>query len=36
MNGEVEEIRYSTHNEMTLARAVWDDCEPELLSAIEP
>ena len=36
MNGEVEEIKNSTHNEMTHARAMWDDCEPELLSAREP
>ena len=34
MNGEVEEIRNSTHNKMTHARAMWDECEPELLSAL--
>ena len=27
MNGEVEEIKNSTHNEMTHARAMWDKCE---------
>ena len=36
MNGGVEEIRNSTHNKMTHARAMWDECEPELLSALEP
>ena len=36
VNGEVEEIRNSTHNEMTHASAMWDECEPELLSALEP
>ena len=36
MNGEVEEIKNSTYNEMTPARAMWDECEPELLSALEP
>ena len=35
MNGEVEEIKNSTHNEMTHARAMWE-CEPELLLALEP
>ena len=29
MNGGVEEIRNSTHNEMTHARAMWDECELE-------
>ena len=29
MNGEVEEIKNSTHNEMTHARATWDECELE-------
>ena len=29
MNGEVEEIKNSTHNEMTHARAMWDECELE-------
>ena len=29
MNGEVEEIRNSTHNEMTDARAMWGECELE-------
>ena len=36
VNGEVEEIRNSTHDEMTHARAMWDECEPELWSALEP
>ena len=36
MNGEVEKIKDSTHNEMTHARAMWNECEPELLSAREP
>ena len=35
VNGGVEEIRNSTHNKMTHARAMWDECEPELLSALE-
>ena len=29
MNGGVEEIRNSTHNELTHARAMWDECELE-------
>ena len=29
MNGEVEEIRNSTHNKMTHARATRDECELE-------
>ena len=29
MNGGVEEIRNSTHNEMTHTRAMWDECELE-------
>ena len=29
VNGEVEEIKNSTHNEMTHARATWDECELE-------
>ena len=29
VNGGVEEIRNSTHNEMTHARAMWDECELE-------
>ena len=29
MNGEVEEIRNSTHNEMTHARVQWDERELE-------
>ena len=33
VNGEIEEIRNSTHSKMTHARAMWDECEPELLSA---
>ena len=28
VNGGVEEIRNSTHNKMTHARAIWDECEP--------
>ena len=36
VNGEVKEIKNSTHNEMTHARAVWDECEPELLSSLGP
>ena len=36
VNGEVDEIINSTHNEMTHARAMWDECEPELLLALEP
>ena len=36
VNGGVEEIRNSTRNKMTHARAMWDECEPELLSALEP
>ena len=31
MNGGVEEIRSNTHNKMTHTRAMWDECEPELL-----
>ena len=29
MKGDVEEIRNSTHNEMTHVRAMWDECELE-------
>ena len=29
VNGEVEQIRNSTHNELTHARAMWDECELE-------
>ena len=36
VNGEVEGIRNNTHNEMTHERALWDECEPELLSALQP
>ena len=36
VNGGVEEIRNSTHNEMTHARAVWDECETLSFSALEP
>ena len=36
MNGEVEEIRNSTHNEMTHARAYGMNVNLELLSALEP
>ena len=27
VNGNVEEIKNSTHNKMTHARAMWDECE---------
>ena len=29
MDGGVEEIRSNTHNKMTHARAMWDECELE-------
>ena len=36
VNGGVEEIRNSTQDEMTHARAMWDECEPEPLPSLEP
>ena len=35
MNGDVEE-RQQSEQQMTHARAMWDECVPELLSALEP
>ena len=36
VNGGVEEIRNSTHNEMTHASAMWDECEHLSLVSLEP
>ena len=35
VNGDVGE-RQQSEQQMTHARAMWDECEPELLSALEP